>query len=45
MGGASAMIPRHFRYADDGFGNLVKLSFGQLLAVFNVCYPDFEDDI
>lgn len=33
------------RYADDGFGNLIKLSFQQLLTVLNVCYPECEDDI
>lgn len=39
------MIPRHMRYADDGFGNLVKLTWEQLYTVLNVCYPAFEDDI
>lgn len=33
------------RYADDGFGNLIRLTWAQLDTVLNVCFPAFEDDI
>lgn len=33
------------RYADDGFGNLIRLTWAQLDTVLNVCYPECEDDI
>jgi hypothetical protein len=33
------------RYADDGFGNLIRLTWAQLHTVMNVCYPECEDDI
>lgn len=36
------MIPR---FADDGFGNLIRLTWVQLDTVLNVCYPECEDDI
>lgn len=37
--------PLHIRYSDDGFGNLIKLTFQQQLMVYNHCFPAYEDEL